>query len=498
MNALIATLVCACGIAGLFYLDRDKTVRTSRALWLPAIWIGSVCSRSVSGWLGIVGLAPTGANANVKYEGSPIDAVTFAILAAIAIGVLIFRSARTRVLLVSIWPIVLYFLYCLISVSWSYYPDISFKRWIKAIGDLAMVLIIVTDRKPVVALSRLVSSVGFVLLPVSVLFIKYFPQLGRGYTPDGGPMNTGVSTDKNMLGLTLLVLSLCTLWRVMVILRDKDMPDRRRHLYAQGALLGFGIVLFRMAHSSTSIACFILGGGLILVSNLRSFRNRPARIHALCFAIIFVGGVAFLLGGVGVVSHALGRESNLSGRTEIWAALIPAAPNPVFGAGFEDFWLSPNVQKFLSGMVGWWHPEDLNEAHNGYLEVFLNLGWIGVALIATILVTGYRRAVKAHQLNPQVGGLFLAYIMVSAVYSITEAGFRVLDPMWVFLLLAIVGSSGVTTGLIGRESAKVLTSRGGTTRKTPAWNELPPKGKTVYTARSGLTQSEITGTSNLR
>ncbi len=491
MNPLIAAFVCACGIAGLFYLDRDKALRTSKALWLPVIWIGTVCSRGFSEWLGVT---PTGAN--VQYEGSPIDAAMFGVLLAIAIGVLISRSTRTRVLLVSNWPILVYFFFCLLSASWSSYPDISLKRWIKAIGDVAMVLVILTDRKPVIALARLIARVGFVLLPASVLFIKYFPQLGRGFTPDGMPMNTGVSTNKNMLGVTLLVISLFTLWRVIAIWRDKDMPDRKRHLIAQGTLLVFGIVLFQMAHSSTSIACFVLGGGLILASNLRSFRKRPARIHALCFAIIFVGGVAFLLGGEGVVSHALGRESNLSGRTEIWAALIAAAPNSVVGAGFEDFWISPYVKEFQRRLVGWWHPEGLNEAHNGYLEVYLNLGWVGVALISTILVTGYKRAVKAHRLNPQVGGLFLAYIMVSAVYSITEAGFRMMDPIWIFLLLAVVGSSGVAVGYFDSKVRENLVLAADKGKRTPARNQPKPEWANSHAGRGRSTLSKSTRASN--
>ncbi|HLY40584.1 MAG TPA: O-antigen ligase family protein [Terracidiphilus sp.] len=371
------------------------------------------------------------------------------------------------------WAILLYFFYCLLSVSWSDDPTISLKRWIKAIGDLAMVLIVITDRKPVIALERLISRIGFVLLPMSVLFIKYFPALGRGYTPDGAPMNTGVSTNKNMLGVTLLVISLYTLWRVMAIWRAKGMPDRKRHLIAQGTLLGFGLLLFKMAHSSTSIACFILGAFLIIAINLRSFRARPARIHALVFAILSLGVVGFFLGGESGVSHALGRESSLSGRTEIWAALIPAAPNAMIGAGFEDFWISPNVQAFQSKMVGWWHPEDLNEAHDGYLEVYLNLGWVGVLLISTILIIGYKQAAKAYRLNQPFGGLFLTYIIVSAIYSITEAGFRMQDPMWIFLLLAEVGASGVVFGVLGGEAAKSPAPRGDTMRKSPAWNELP-------------------------
>src|ERR1700758_4099134 len=104
MNPLLATFICACGIAGLFYLDREKTVRTSKALWLPVIWLGIVGSRSVSEWLG---MSPPAANA--QRDGSPIDAAAFGILLAAAVGVLIVRSKRMRALLVPNWPILVYF-----------------------------------------------------------------------------------------------------------------------------------------------------------------------------------------------------------------------------------------------------------------------------------------------------------------------------------------------------------------------------------------------------
>jgi exopolysaccharide production protein ExoQ len=481
MNALIATCLCAVGVAGLFYLDRDKSVRTSKALWLPVIWIAIVGSRSVSEWLG---LGPTRANAQL--DGSPIDAVIYGMLLAAAVGVLIFRSNRTRVFLVSNWPIMLYFFYCLVSVSWSYDPDVSFKRWIKAIGDLAMVLVIVTERHPLDALTRLVSRVGFVLFPASVLITKYFGDFGREYTPDGAMMNTGVSTNKNMLGVMLLVISLFTFWRVIALWRAKSEPDRRRHLLAQGVLLVFGVLLFRIAHSATAIACFLLGSGIILASNLRAFRGRPARIHALCLSILLAGGLALLFGARGDVAQALGRQSNLSGRTEIWAAAIPAAPNALFGAGFEGFWISPNVEEFQRRLVGWWHPEGLNEAHNGYIEVYLNLGWIGVILISSILITGYARAVKAFRLNGQVGGLFLAYIIVSAAYSITEAGFRMMDLIWIFLLLSVVVSGAVAARLVDVKVREKLALRSNKAARIGEKGDGEPEQKAIYAAGNEL------------
>jgi len=346
-----------------------------------------------------------------------------------------------------------------------------------------MVLVIVTDGQPVAALRRLISRVGFLMLPTSVLFIKYYDYLGRGYTPDGEQMNTGVTTNKNALGLIVLLISLVTLWNVRALLICKNEPHRGRRLAAQGTLLAFGLALLEMANSATCVACFFLGGGLLLATNLRAIRIRPARAHILCLAIIIVGGGALLFGGEGDVAQALGRQGNLTGRTEIWAAVIPAVSNPIIGDGFESFWIGPDVKKVWRSLSGWWHPEGLNEAHNGYIEVYLNLGWIGVCLIALILVSGYRRAVSAFQLNPSIGGLMLVYIIVSAVYSITEAGFRSPHPMWIFLLLAIFGTRGVAAGRIAEEKPTTFASRGGTARRTAARGILVPENETIYASR---------------
>jgi exopolysaccharide production protein ExoQ len=463
MSSSVATLICACGIALLLYLDRESTPRTSRALWLPGIWIAIVASRPLSEWLG---LSPS---SNQRIDGSPVDAALYGVLLAIAIAVLAGRKTRTSVLLAANWPILIYFFYCLISVAWSYHPDISLKRWIKAIGDLVMVLIIVTDLHPAIAIRRLVSRIGFLLLPTSVLFIKYYGNLGRGYTSDGLPMNTGVTTNKNALGLTVLAISLVVLWNVRWLLVHKKESNRRRRLVAQVILLAFGVILLVQAQCSTCKACFILGSFLIVVSNLRLIRKRPVRVHALCLAILIAAASTVLVGGETDVIQALGRQSSLSGRTDIWAAVIPAVPNSIVGAGFEGFWISPGVQMFQQKLLEWhWYPplvKDLNEAHDGYIDVYLNLGWVGVLLIAITLFCGYRCAFKAFERDPELGSLFLAYIAMTVFYNITEAGFRMLSPAWIFLLLAIVAASGVTVGFFRTEKSRApVYGRGGASK----------------------------------
>ena len=159
MPPLTATAVYALGILALFWLDRDRNVRTSMASWLPVIWICITGSRNVSAWLGI---APPD-SVNQLLEGSPFDAFIFAVLIAAGSIFLIRRSRRTRALLETNWIILLYFSFCLLSVIWSDFPGVAFKRWTKAIGDLVMVLIVATDPKPAAALKCLLSRTGFIL-----------------------------------------------------------------------------------------------------------------------------------------------------------------------------------------------------------------------------------------------------------------------------------------------------------------------------------------------
>jgi len=313
------------------------------------------------------------------------------------------------------------------------------------LGDVVMVLILATDGQPIAALRRLYSRLGFILLPFSVVLIRY-TDLGRAFTPDGEPMNTGVTLNKNALGLIVFLVSLGALWNLRALLIDKEAPNRKRRFVAQGTLLTFGLVLLQMAHCATAIACFILGGGLILATSLRAIRTRPVRVHALCLVIVLGGGLTVLLGGQSMVTNALGREENLTGRTDIWAAAIAAADNPIIGTGFESFW-NTNVEKVARALPGYWEIHNLVSAHNGYLEVYLNLGLVGVCLIARILISGYRHAIKTFQRDPELGSLILAYIAACTIYGITEAGFRLLAPSWIFLLLAVVSASGVVEGL---------------------------------------------------
>src|SRR5271166_4210052 len=106
MGTPLAFLICSVGIAGLFYLNRDKSVRTSKALWLPVIWLWIAGSRSVSVWLGTGG--SSAGNLSATLDGSPLDAAVFEALILVGVIVLFQREKRTIALLKASGPVLIY------------------------------------------------------------------------------------------------------------------------------------------------------------------------------------------------------------------------------------------------------------------------------------------------------------------------------------------------------------------------------------------------------
>src|SRR5215472_882763 len=430
MAPTIATVFFALGISGLFVLDRDPTSRTSKALWIPVIWVFLIGSRPVSMWLQTS--IPVQSSADQYAEGSPVDALVWGIMLAAGMVVLANRAPRVRAILRANGPLLLYLAYCALSTLWSEYPLVALKRWSKAVGDLVMVLIVLSDPDWSSALKRLLTRTGFLLVPLSILFIKYYPALGRVYYDwSFTPQQIGVAVAKNQLGMVCLVIGLASVWRFLIAYRGRRGAYRTRRLIAHGANLAMVLWLLRTADSATSKSCFILIGALMVVTSLSRLGRKPGIVQLMAAAIVCGALVTLFFNPIGGLIESVGRDATLTGRTAIWGVVLKVAGSPIVGTGYESFWLGERLQRI------WDMNAKINESHNGYLEVFLNLGWVGVILLTVMLVTGYRNVVAAFRRDPNAGILRLAYFVTVLVYNLTEAAFKELNPIWFFFLLAI-------------------------------------------------------------
>jgi exopolysaccharide production protein ExoQ len=441
MSPRIASIVFWAGIGGLFYLDRDKNSRVSKALWIPAVWLFIISSRALSQWLGMVSLVPNrsaDAPSEALVEGSPLDRSLFLILLFVALAVLIARSGRVGPLLRKNPIILLYFLFCAVSISWSVFPFVAFKRWWKALGDLAMVLIILTEAEPWDALKRFLTRLGFLIVPLSVLYIKYVPDIGRIFTRAGDTEPVGVTVQKNELGLDCMIFGVFFVAMLISAYRDRQDPRRRGLLLAYGATIAMVIWLLSQCNSTTSITGLISAGGVMWLASRP--KRKLAVVHLSVLAVLGVALFALFFNPGGGMLTAIGKDPTLTGRTEIWAAVLSLHTNPWVGDGFESFWLGPRLKQLWEALGGF----PANEAHNGYLEVYLNLGWVGICFIALFILTAYKRIISSIRQNPAKGSLFLGFLLCTLFNAFTENAFRMMTPSWFFLLLVIVAGSHAT------------------------------------------------------
>jgi len=275
---------------------------------------------------------------------------------------------------------------------------------------------------------------------VSVTLLKYYPQMARGFDSwSGAPVNTGITLNKNLLGNVCLI---CGLFLVTILfMRARRDGATKLDRAADFGMAGMTVWLLQMAQSATSLACLLLGATIIVVTQFRSI--------AKTLSIILI--VVAVTGGVLEVSFnlrermilALGRDATLTGRTELWETLQTIPTNPVIGTGFESFWLGDRVEGIWAKY--WWRP---NQAHNGYYEMYLNLGYVGVALQLGMMFAAYltaRRKTKAAMEMTDGDSREFAfarfatgYVISLAAYNFTEATFKALHlSFFVFFLVAI-------------------------------------------------------------
>src|SRR4029077_3619124 len=143
--------------------------------------------------------------------------------------------------------------------TWSDFPLVALKRWVKVVGLPIMALIVLTEPDLEEALARVMKRCAYVIIPVSVLFIKYYPELGRTYDEwTGQPLNQGIARGKNGLGFACWMFGFFFCWHWLQTWKADRSKARRNELLLIGAFLLMIFWLLRQAHSATSVMCLLV------------------------------------------------------------------------------------------------------------------------------------------------------------------------------------------------------------------------------------------------
>jgi len=368
-----------------------------------------------------VGLAGGGAEAQGEREVLLLSYLILTVLIAISFRK-VFRLA------VDMLPLTLIPVLAILSAAWSQYPAISLVRGCYLFIDTLFAFWLL-QKFSTAQLRSFVMLIGSAVALASIAMVVLLPKYGLvGALSHLGAWQ-GIYTEKNLAGKSLTFL-------LTPAVDFSRTPSPRRIAYLC-VILG----LIAMSESRTAWAIAALYIFFAFMINLA--RRVEFRLVALTvitfFTLLAIGGGIFVFNAESIL-RSLGVDPTLSGRTQVWKALlVEIAAKPWGGYGYQAFWSGLDG---ASGNVlittGW----AFAYAHNGILEVLLQLGFAGLFLIAGLLIVSINNAWFCFRLSsdPDVSW-YIGLIFLTFLYNIDEG--TLIFPHAIYSVLFSVACAGL-------------------------------------------------------
>jgi O-antigen ligase len=320
--------------------------------------------------------------------------------------------------------------WCVLSASWAHAPDVAIRRAALAIIVTVSTMVCVDTLGP----ARALKIWWFVLAGVLIVNWLSIPLVHQAvHLP--GEQDPGLVGDwrglyfhKNIAGAVSAVSAIVFLFTAL-----------RRRRAIDFALCAGAIAFTVMTRSKSSLGLLALA--LVLGLTYRAaWRRGIDRAIVVVAALLFVlAGAFFLVLDADTIAHMLEDPTEFTGRSAIWAAEIAfIRDHPFLGSGFGTFADTGSLSPLHNYVAGSW-VEAVAHGHNGYLQMTVTIGGIGVAIAAIGLI-----AVPAAQFWRRGDGdltqraMLFAIFVFLVLHNFMESDFLEGDaPAWVSFLLML-------------------------------------------------------------
>ncbi|BAY13952.1 O-antigen ligase family protein [Calothrix sp. NIES-2098] len=353
-------------------------------------------------------------------DGSPImSLIQYGILAVTILLVVLRRNKITY--LVSKRKFILAFTgLILISFLWSPVPDLTLRRALIFLGVSLFGLSISARYTLREQLYLFAWAMGIIVM-INFLFTLALPSVGIEGGEHAGAWR-GVYAQKNVSSRMFVLCSL-------ILLLAKIGTQKYRYILA--ITLGLSVVLTILAASKGGLVILLVMFALVPLFKALRLNNSWILPLLISFLLIVSSIAIFLIDNSEIIVKLLGRDLTLTGRTGIWSVVISKiALHPWLGYGYKGFW---------RGMEGdsadvWYETLFMApNAHNGWLDVTVQLGLVGLFCFLMSYIKNCIRAIAWLRLNYTVEGLLpVIYLTFIFLYNLAET--TLLDPaqfIWV-------------------------------------------------------------------
>jgi exopolysaccharide production protein ExoQ len=314
------------------------------------------------------------------------------------------------------------------SSAWSQDPFFTLRRSIVLLATTACGIYF-GGRFTVKEQLRLL-SLTFALIVLSSLFMVIFlPQYGVDHGVFFGAWQ-GAFNQKNGLARAMVLAAL-----VFYFVR----PSAVSWIRWVGIVASLGL----LAASRSATGAIVL---ILILAVLLMFPLARLNLTFLVPAIIASGALVFALAFLISTNHSellvlLGRNPTLTGRTDLWrAALVSISRHPWLGYGFNTFWQGMQGESssiLLS--VGWY----VKFSHNGFLDLSLDLGLVGLAtFVAGYLFLSKRALQLVRRVPGPISYWFCAFLCLMVIYNFDESSILMQNNIfWVIYVSTAVNLS---------------------------------------------------------
>ena len=387
--------------------------------------------------LALFGPAMTTFGDNESSAGNVLRQAGYALVFALAVAAMRPLKHPERLAVVP-WPFWLALAWCWLSLAWALDPGVAVRR-------LVLTTIIIWSAFAIVRQLGIERTLLFVrialvaMLIVNFVTVLAFPSIGLHDATSDDPLLVGewrgLMGHKNQAGL------LCALTILFFSYDRRKLP----YVLLAGVIV-FSTVFLWFSASKTSL-------GLVFVAAAAGFGFVYAKTHYVSRRVmsptarnLIMVAIALLLLPVihfGVQSdwflNYLADPSGLTGRTEIWAAMMRYyLKNPVFSAGYGSFWDIGNASPMLTFGKGW--VLGVSEGHNGYLDLLVTIGLPGLVLVLmAAFVFPAQRLLATTRLPKATGALVAATMLFCFMHNFTESSLFDRDTLGQVFLLIVLG-----------------------------------------------------------
>jgi O-antigen ligase len=359
--------------------------------------------------------AATGAEAKGQRE---MLIVTYLIL----LTLITTRYKRVMEMALEMKALTLLGLLAVLSTIWSQQPLVSLVRGMYYFIDTLFAYWVVTKLTSS-QLRSLVMMIGSAVSFCSIILVLAFPRYGLVGTLAHLGAWQGIFAEKNHAG------------EAMVFLLTPVVDFSRRLNIKRGIYAAVVVLLVIMSQSRTAWVAVVLYPLVMLVLY---FTKRVESRLALLVAVGTIATVgvsaALIIPNLAEILGLFGRDLTLTGRTGVWKLVVQAiADRPLLGYGYSAFWqglIGASGKIILT--LGW----AFGYAHDGYLEVLLQVGIVGLALVVCVLLSGMRDAWICFQASddPAVSW-YIGILFLTLFYNFDEETLFFAHNQNTFLLL---------------------------------------------------------------